>query len=186
MKDLLSLTPPWFLFREKYWNDPVAFALECIDWGENEAPTDYQLDILRLVADNNRVSYRGPRGLGKSTTGAIIVLWFALTRDLDLTGDWKVITTASSWQQLEKYLWPEIHKWIPRLRWDRIGREPFSYGSELLQRDIKLKRGYATAVASDKPDLLEGAHAVHLLYHSMQLKVHSVMQELIVGMKQKL
>ena len=51
------------------------------------------------------------------------MLWFALTRDAAGI-DWKCVTTAGAWRQLEYYLWPEIHKWVGRLNWDVIGRRP--------------------------------------------------------------
>ena len=107
------------------------------------------------------MSVRGPHGLGKTGMASWVVLWFALTRDGD---DWKCVTTASAWRQLNKFLWPEVHKWARRLRWDRIGREPFSERGELLQLNLKLSTGEAFAAASDNPALLEGAHADHLLY----------------------
>jgi len=93
---------------------------------------------------------------------AIMVLWFALTRDAAHI-DWKVVTTASAWRQLTKYLWPEIHKWARRLNWDVIGRPAFTR-EELLTQNIKLAYGEAFAVASDTPDAIEGAHADELFY----------------------
>ena len=104
---------------------------------------------------------RGPHGLGKTGMASWVVLWFALTRDGD---DWKCVTTASAWRQLSKFLWPEIHKWARRLRWDVIGRAPFDERTELLQLNLKLSTGEAFAAASDNPALLQGAHADHLLY----------------------
>lgn len=99
--------------------------------------------------------------MGKSATMSLLVLWFSLTRD---GLDWKVITTASAWRQLDKYLWPEIHKWARLIRWDVVGREAFSPKTELLSLSLKLTTGEAFAVASDNPALIEGAHADHLFY----------------------
>ena len=145
----------------RYRNDPVAFARECIAWPEGESLADYQEEILANVVTYRRESVRGPHGLGKTAVAAILVHWFALTRDGD---DWKVLTTASAWRQLTAYLWPEIEKWGQRLRWDVIGREPYKGGEELLRRSLKLASGQATALASDQPEALEGAHADQLLY----------------------
>lgn len=103
---------------------------------------------------------RGPHGLGKTALSAWATLWFSLTRDGE---DWKVITTASAWRQLEVYLWPEIHKWARMLRWDVLGRPSFT-DSELLMLNLKLATGQASAVASNQPALIEGAHADHILY----------------------
>lgn len=103
---------------------------------------------------------RGPHGLGKTALAAWAVLWFALTREGE---DWKIITTASAWRQLDVYLWPEIHKWSRLLRWEQLGRPPLT-DSELLVLSLKLTTGQASAVASNQPALIEGAHADHILY----------------------
>lgn len=144
----------------KYWNDPVGFAENCIEWYSDEL-TLYQKEILAAIMREHRVSVRGPHGLGKTTEMAIAILWFALTRE---GLDWKIITTASTWRQLTKYLWPEIHKWSRRLKWDEIGRVKFDERKELFQLHIRLSTGEAFAVASDVPEKIEGAHADHLMY----------------------
>lgn len=164
LEQLSKLAPTSWKFKVRFWNDPEAFVRECLLWREDESPSDYQLDILRRLKDHKRLAFHGPRGLGKSTVMSWIILWFALTRDLDEYGDWKIITTAGSHQQLEKYLWPEVHKWVHRIRWDVVGRESFKDTYQLLQMGIKLKHGEAFAVASDRADLVEGGHAVHLMY----------------------
>lgn len=144
----------------KYRHDLPGFARECIKWGDG-GPVDYQEEIWGQLEEQERISVRAPHGAAKSTIAAITVLWFALTRDGD---DWKCPTTASAWRQLEKYLWPEIHKWARLLDWEKIGRPAFSERDELLDLNLKLTTGSAFALASDKPDSLEGAHADHILY----------------------
>ncbi|MER5372688.1 hypothetical protein [Streptomyces sp. NPDC002553] len=69
--------------------------------------------------------------------------------------DWQVIMTASAW----RHLVPEARKWTKRIRWDVLGRPPFSERTELLALNLKLLNGAATPVASNKPELIEGAHA---------------------------
>lgn len=147
-------------FKVAYWNDFCAFVHDCIDF-KNDKPTDYQDEILSDITTMRKVAVRGPHGLGKTALAAWVVLGFALTRDGE---DWKIPTTASAWRQLTKYLWPEIHKWSRRLRWDKIGREPFNLNTELLTLSLKLSSGEAFAVASNLPELIEGAHADNLLY----------------------
>lgn len=116
--------------------------------------------MLGELVAHPRVSVRGPHGLGKSTLMAWAILWFALTRDGE---DWKVPVTASNWRQLTKYLFPELHRWARLLRWDVIGRAAFN-SNELLDLALNLSTGSAFALASDKPESLEGAHADHILY----------------------
>jgi hypothetical protein len=149
----------------RYRQDPALFLTECIAWASGEGPADYQLEILRELAQRRRVAVRGPHGLGKSGVAAWAILWFALTRDGLPGADWKVVTTASAWRQLDHYLWPELHRWARRLRWDRLGRDiPFNERTELLDLILKLEHGQAFAVASDRPESIEGAHADQLLY----------------------
>jgi hypothetical protein len=148
-------------FKAKYRNDPEGFVLDCFTWKEGRKPTDYQLEILRAVPEKKRVCVRGPHGLGKTALSSWLILWFALTRDGE---DWKMPCTAGAWRQLQRFLWPEVHKWARGLRWDIIGREPFDERLELQVLSLKLETGEAFAVASNKPDLIEGAHGDCLFY----------------------
>jgi hypothetical protein len=145
-----------------YRDDPAGFVEDCIRWEPGRGATDYQLANLAALVPHRRVAVRGPHGLGKTAENAWVVLWFALTRDAELA-DWKIPTTASVWRQLTKFLWPEIHKWSRKLRWDVIGRDPFTR-YELQVLNLKLTTGEAFAVASDDPASIEGAHADEILY----------------------
>jgi hypothetical protein len=149
------------------WRDsPVAWAHDCL----NVRLAGYQGEILDAVPRERRVAVRGPHGLGKSFSGAILVNWFATTRDL-MGKDWKIITTASAWRHLEVYLWPEIHKWAGRIDFTALGRAPFNPRTELLDLRLKLNHGAATAVASNQPERIEGAHAEELLYLLDEAKI---------------
>lgn len=148
-------------FKTRYFNDLRGFVHDCILWADGHKPTPYQDEILEKISGGQqRISVRGPHGLGKTAMMAWIVLWFALTRD---GNDWKVVTTASAWRQLEKYLWPEIHKWARAIDWRKVGRLPFDR-NELHVLKLRLNTGEAFAVASDNPALIEGAHAEYILY----------------------
>lgn len=149
------------LFQEKYFDDPAGFARNCISWKPDESGlAPYQERALMKLPEKRRVSVRGPHGLGKSALMAIAILWFALTRD---GRDWKIPITASVWRQLSRFLMPELHKWARRLNWFSIGRSGFTE-HELLTLNLKLSTGEAFALASSRPDLIEGAHADELLY----------------------
>jgi hypothetical protein len=145
----------------RYRDDPVAFVHDCFHWPPGEGPTRYQEEILDAIYRHKRVAVRGPHGLGKTALAAWVVLHFALTRD---GNDWKCITTAGAWRQLTKYLWPEINKWLRRVRWDKVGREPLRPREEQLVLSLRLATGEAFAVATADPALIEGAHADCLMY----------------------
>lgn len=146
----------------QYRDDPAGFVKNCIKWKPGREPTEYQLRNLNSLVTEHRVCVCGPHGLGKTTTNAWAILWFALTRDAEGV-DWKAPTTASAWRQLTHFLWPEIKKWARDLRWDVIGRDPFNR-YELMQQSLKLTFGEAFAVASNDPATIEGVHADQVLY----------------------
>lgn len=148
-------------------HDPLGFVDNCVQFppghdGEPGGLTPYQRENFEVLECERRLSVRGPHGLGKTTSNALAVHWFALTREAARI-DWKIITTAGAWRQLTKYLWPEIHKWARHLDWERIGRRPYT-AHELLDLNLKLHYGAASAVASSDKELIEGAHADSILY----------------------
>jgi hypothetical protein len=148
---------------ERFYDDPVGFAEKCIAWPAGKCLASYQREVLAAIPVKRRVSVRGPHGLGKTSTTALAILWFALTRD-QAGRDWKCVTTAGAWRQLIQYLWPEIHKWARLIRWDEVGRGALDPRSELLTLTLKLRHGSAFAVASDNAELIEGAHADSVMY----------------------
>lgn len=145
---------------------PTCWAAECL----RVELVGYQVEVLDELPARKRVALRGPHGLGKSFIGAVVVNWFATTRDLAGL-DWKIITTASAWRHLEVYLWPEIHKWADRIDFETLGRGPFDRRRELMDLRLKLSHGAATAVASNQPERIEGAHADSLLYLIDEAKI---------------
>ena len=154
----------------RYYKDPVGWARDCIDWGDGNGLTAYQENVFGELSARKRVAVRGPHGLGKTMLASITVLWFATTREAAGV-DWKVITTASAWRHLQNFLWPEVTRWARRIRWDALGRAPFSELTELLTLNLKLHHGAASAVASNKAELIEGAHADSLLYLIDEAKI---------------
>lgn len=151
-----------------FYDDPVGFVDEFVDFGRaakgtEPGLTEYQREIMHDVPTALRICVRGPHGLGKTTTNALTVLWFAVTRDVAGV-DWKAVTTAGAWRQLEKYLWPEIRKWARRLRWDKLGMQPWREGKELMTLSLSLQYGEAFAVASSDKAKIEGVHADSVLY----------------------
>src|SRR5581483_11776366 len=93
-----------------YHDRPVDYVRDLIRWPAGQGLTDYQAETLTDLVVYGRQAVRGPHGLGKTSTAALAILWFATTRDA-MGEDWKVPTTASAWGQLIHYLWPEVHKW---------------------------------------------------------------------------
>jgi hypothetical protein len=150
------------VFKRVYREDRVAFVHDCLTWINKKAPTHYQLEILGKVdSGSNRIAIQSLHGVGKTTLMSWFTLHFALTRDRE---DWKGLTTASAWRQLQIYYFPEVRKWSRLLNWSRIGRQPFNERTELQKLSLSLLTGAFSCVASDNPGLIEGAHADRLLY----------------------
>lgn len=149
------------MFKSTYRYDPVAWAYDCIEWPEGRQLYSYQEDIMNALVEHGRVAARGTRGLGKTAVLSILVHWFICTRDEE---NFKIPTIAENWTQLKKYLWPEIHLWASRLRWDVMGVKPYIPNKELQVTAIKRRLGEALAVTSNKHGRTEGAHAANMLY----------------------
>lgn len=157
-------------FRLRYRNDREAFIHDCIDWPAGKRPASYQAESMAMIDAHQRYAVRGPRGLGKTAMEAWNVLHFALTREGE---DWKAPCTASHWRQLRHFLWPEIHKWSRKLKWQAIHREPFDTKTELLTLNLKLATGEAFCMASAQNDeeSAEGAHADNLMFSFDEAKI---------------
>lgn len=157
-------------FKYIYRNDPAAFVADCMLFEEGETFRKYQQDALAALPQYRRVAGRGLRGLGKSAMCAWLVHWFVLTRDEE---DFKIPTYTSNWTQLKRYLWPEIHKWSARIRWEKTGIKPYVQNRELQRLAIKRTfvnkltgnefESSAFAVTSNKAGKTEGGHAKQIL-----------------------
>lgn len=154
----------------RYLHDPAGWIARYLLTQPGRGLTGYQNEIVTELAQRRRAAVRGPHGLGKTMLASSVVLWFAITRE-QAGIDWKVLTTASAWRHLSVYLWPEIKKWARGLDWEGLNREPFRERDELLDLNLKQRFGAASAVASSKPELIEGAHADSLLYILDEAKI---------------
>ena len=164
--DELGATSSSDLEATPYWLDPVGWARDCLNFPHGKFLTDYQEEEFNELIEYGRLAVISVRGAGKTMPAAVLILWFCVTREAAGV-DWKCPTTAGSWDQLTHYLWPEVHKWASRIDWNRVGSlygmTPWREGRELQDRGIKLAHGESFAFASNKPDLIEGAHAEHVL-----------------------
>lgn len=143
---------PW----QDYIDDPVGFAVRIL----RADPAPYQEEALIRLRDNRRASLRGPHGLGKTALSSWAILWFGTTRPIDT----KIPTTASAWRQLEKFLWPEIKKWHREADW-QAWAEMGGAVPEMFTLKMQIGAGCeAFALASDRAELIEGAHGTNLLY----------------------
>lgn len=92
-----------------YRDDPVGFARDILGIPELDVEAGViglwprQVECLRAVVDHHSVAIRSGHGVGKTFLMAVLSLWWLYARQ------GVVITTASSWDQVESVLWQELH-----------------------------------------------------------------------------
>src|SRR5260221_11180963 len=87
--------------------DPVRFVREVL----RETPWSGQEEILRSVAKNSQTAVKACNASGKTRNAANSVLWWLVRYS-----DGIAITTAPTYEQVQKLLWREIHQAIGRSR----------------------------------------------------------------------
>lgn len=143
--------------RHQAWKaDPVLFVRDV--WPDVELEP-FQVEALKALATEDRVSIRSGHGVGKSAMAAWTVLWFLATHYPA-----KVAITAPTAHQLEDVLHPEIGAWLKRMP---AGLE----GEFLLKADrLILKSSPAESFAAfrtgnkSNPDALQGFHAENFMF----------------------
>ncbi len=123
--------------------DPVSFiegALGVTLWEGQKA-------IVRSVHANRRTVVKSGHNVGKTFVAAAIVLEFLYTN----RGS-RVITTATTWSQVENLLWSEIRK--------IHAQAPFRLGPSPLQTKMEIEPGwYALGMSTKNPSSFQGTHA---------------------------
>jgi hypothetical protein len=143
----------WFV--ERYYHDPVLLVQEVFD----EEPDAEQAAIMMEVARGERqIAVRSGHGVGKTTTFAWLIVWFALTRFPQ-----KCICTAPTSGQLVDGLISETKAWfrkLPPMLADLF--EIKSERIELIARPEESFIAFATSRA-ENPEALQGKHSENLL-----------------------
>ncbi len=139
-----ALGPPAL---RQWRSDPVAFARDVLGvnlWSR-------QCDIAVAVRDNARVAVRSCHAAGKTFLAATLVLWFLATRKDSL-----VLTTASTFRQVQHVLWSTIAGIA------RNARIPI--GGAMHQTEYRIAdRWHALGLSTDNPERFQGFHAPNLL-----------------------
>lgn len=134
-----------------YWDDPVAFAEDMLDF----YPDEWQRKVLMDLASSPKVSVRSGQGVGKTGLESVAVIWYLCCRPNP-----KVVCTAPSKEQLYTVLWAEIAKWLESskvkklLRWTKT--RVYMRGYE--------ERWFATARTATRPENMQGFHEDYMLF----------------------
>ncbi len=134
-----------------YWDNPVAFAEDMLDFH----PDEWQSKVMMDIANGSKVSVRSGQGVGKTGLEASIIIWFLCCRPFP-----KVVATAPTMQQLYDVLWAEVAKWLNKskvkdfLKWTKT--KIYMIGEE--------ERWFATAKTATKPENMQGFHEDYMLF----------------------
>lgn len=139
-------------FMNKYKHDPVAFTEDIL----GAKPWSKQVEIMKSVDTNMQTVVKSCYGSGKSFTAAQVALWFLFTRAPS-----KIICTSSSWPQVEKILFAEIHA--------AYNKSKVPLGGRLLGTEIQLAKDWFVIGVSPQINVdseayrFEGYHSPHVL-----------------------
>jgi hypothetical protein len=163
-------------------NDPLAFVLYALPWGQPGTPLEkhvgprrWQRAVLQAIKDhireNNgkldfdtfRMAVASGRGIGKSALVSWLTIWMLSTR---IGGS--VIVSANSEAQLTRVTWAEITKWLAmslNSHWFEIAATrilPAKWLTELVERDLKKGTRYWSVEgrlwSEENPDAYAGLH----------------------------
>lgn len=118
-------------------------------------PWSKQLEIVQSVRDNPRTAVRSANGVGKTAIAARTVLWFLAAYPRSV-----VVTTAPTWNQVEKQLWREMAVAFEHARefFLTLGQP------EIFKTDLLIAPDwYATGISTEKPERFSGFHSPHIL-----------------------
>lgn len=112
---------------------------------------DGQRKILESVRKHRRTLVKSGHGLGKTNTLAILINE-TMTRHREC----RIVTSASTFDQVRKTLWSEVRK--------VNARAVLPLGGDLLDTQWKMADGsYASITAVDDPTALQGVHGPYVL-----------------------
>lgn len=140
---------------KRYRDNPVLFAREVLD----VEPDVWQAEVMMAVASGERrISIRSGHGVGKSTTVAILCIWYLLTRY-----PVKIVITAPTSAQLFDALFAEIKRWVNIL--PPQVQELLNVKSDRVEIKAAPETGFISARTSraESPEALQGIHADHVL-----------------------
>lgn len=156
--------------------NPVAFAHEIL--GIPYLTPD-QVRVMESVMANKRTAVTAGHALGKTHLASALVLWFMFTRPNS-----KILTTASSWPQVEDALWREIRGM------HRSALMPL--GGRVLNTEINVDtHWFAQGRSTDDSTNLQGFHAPYVMVlldeaTGIDAKIWEAVESLAVGPDDKL
>ncbi len=137
---------------------PVKFFKNILDVENLE---DYQTRVIETIRDNERTAIRACHDLGKTFLVARIGMWF-----LNNFKNSKVITTAPTYNQVEKILWSEIRAAHAKAKFPLGGKlnlTDWSFSPEWFALGFTPRNELTGGEGQGVSSSFQGFHAPHLL-----------------------
>ena len=122
---------------------------------------DYQLKVIRTVQENERTSIAACHDVGKSFLMARLAMWFLNTHPNS-----KVITTAPTFNQVERILWSEIRAAHLKSKWPLGGRlnlTDWSFSPDWFALGFTPRNELTGGEGQGTQSSFQGFHAAHLM-----------------------
>jgi hypothetical protein len=120
-------------------------------YGIRSPITDDQEKVLDSMVRYKRTAVPSGQGAGKTNILAVAALWFLYRYEPSI-----VITTATTWTQVEAQLWREIH--------DRFLKAKITLPGKLMQTELRIgPRHFMLGISTDDVSRFQGFHAPHVL-----------------------
>jgi len=148
---------------ERWRDDPALFASEVLDtevWDRQRELLDKAAGCAMVLERRSKkgkrkLAVRSGHKVGKSTTAAILALWWYCTRDRA-----RVVMTSASARQIKAILWKELRRLYRRARWPIGGDFAKDPETGLQYPDGREVVGFST----DEPEKMAGISGPAVLY----------------------
>jgi len=112
-------------------------------------------EVLNVVGKRDFVAVHSGRGCTKTTSLALVALWFLYTRESA-----KVIVTGPKYDHLKVTIWAEIYKWLER----SLLKDKLEWSAEKMYHRDARGLSFAEILTSKQKEKISGIHADHVLW----------------------
>ena len=133
--------------------DPYVFFREYLGLSDESWTID-QRKIIDAVVTHKRVAVSSGNGTGKTYLGAALILWFLFCHR-----DSRVISTASTFAQVEQAMWPLVRKMHANAR-RKLGGKVLT--TKITPDELRHPDWFAVGISTNDPTSFQGRHAPYV------------------------
>ena len=116
--------------------------------------SDQQKEFLLAIQNNDRVSAKSGKGIGKTAAVSYAIIWF-----ICCFANPKIICTAPTFPTLKTALWPEVAKWLSR----SVVKDLFEHTEKKLYLKESPKNWFCEPRTAKDKESAQGVHEDNLL-----------------------